>query len=266
MVLVGFQPTKQGREKGEDGNFLKNRRFSVFGLLPMGSGVQSVKRAHTEAMTDPSSPVSESQPSKTNPRAPYVVPFHAFIKLFSTVKLLDDGQAEILLGGHPLTLPVAASQRERLQSQSPLPEQIYLVRLWFRTVEGVVTDVELGGFVLPREGTVPSEADQQKLEFQIGGRIAAVNKEEGSLTLKIEPHSQGALQEPFTVEVWASLDLMAQLQGVGRTMLLTGEYRPGSGRLVVKTDKAQLVGKVPKKKAKKYEQAQSKAQESEASQ
>ena len=211
-------------------------------------------------MTEAASPTPETPPSKANPRAPYVVPFHAYIKLFSPVKLLEDGQAEILLGGHPVTLPVAASQRERLQGQLPVAGQIYFVRLWFRTVEGAVTDVELGGFVLPREGETVSEADQQKLEFQIGGRIAAVNKEEGSVTLKIEPHSEGALQEPFSIEVWASLDLMKQLQGIGRTMIFTGEYRPGSGRLVVKAIKPQLVGKVPKKKAKKYEQAQSKVQ------
>lgn len=215
-------------------------------------------------MTEAVSPVPESQPSKPHPRPPHVVPFHAYIKLFTPVTLLDDGQAEILLGGHPLTLPVAASQLERLRSNPPVAGQIHLVRLWFRTLEGAVTDVELGGFVVPREGETVSEADQQKLEFQIGGRIVAVNKEEGSLTLKIEPHSQGALQEPFSIEVWASLDLMKQLQGIGRTMIFTGEYRPGSGRLVVKTVKAQLVGKVPKKKAKKFEQAQSKAQEGEA--
>ncbi|AXH00517.1 hypothetical protein DVJ83_15155 (plasmid) [Deinococcus wulumuqiensis] len=180
-------------------------------------------------------------------RKPYIVPFHAVIKLFSTVKLLEGEQAEIVLGGEKVTLPIAASQLERVRGNSPQPDQTHSIRLWFRTAEGTVTELQFAGLALLDEKQAKGAADR-KPEFQIAGRIEAVNKDEGTVTLKIEPNSITDLQEAFFVEVWASLELLEKLQRPGRTMLFDGEYRPGSGRLVVTRVTPKLVGKLPEKK------------------
>ena len=62
------------------------------------------------------------------------------------------------------------------------------------------------------------------------------------MTLKIEPNSVSDLQQAFTVDVWAALELMGKLQRVGRTMIIDGEYRFGSGRLVATKVTPRLVG------------------------
>ncbi len=152
-----------------------------------------------------------SSRSATSPRKPYVVPFHAVIKLFSPVKLLDEARAEIVLNGEKVVLPIASSQREQIKNQLLEPEQIYLARLWFRTTEGIVTNVELAGFNLPREGQAKDTMNDKPL-FQIAGRIEVINKEEGSITLKIEPNPTGDLQEAFSAEAWAALELLENLE------------------------------------------------------
>lgn len=194
------------------------------------------------SMTDQAPPSAE-QPTK-KARKPYFVPFFAVIKVFSTVKLLDDDRAEIMLGGQQLTLPIAVSQREQVRATPLQAGEIKFVRLWFRTIEGSVTDLELAGFSPLKEG----EGDlDKKPQFEIAGRIEAVNKEEGTVMLKIEPNSVTALGQAFTVEVWSSLELLEKVKRPGRTMIFGGEYRPGSGRLVVTSVKPKLVGQTQKK-------------------
>lgn len=199
----------------------------------------------------------ESKPKK---RKFYVVPFHAAIHLYSPVKVLNDEQAEVIWNGQAMVFPIAESQREKIKNNLPEEGKIYFVQLWFRTVDGVATDLVLGGFLPAKEEKLQALAEQRFLDFQIGGRIEAVDREEGKVTLKIEPNRKGHLTEAFSVEVWMALDLMESLWRVGRTMQFQGEYRPGSGRLVVTKVLPQLIGERPKRKLWKKKPKKAKAE------
>lgn len=266
MVLAFSQRRTPGKEEGEDGKFFEKSAFS--GFVPfLFAELKQVRgriapgeprgRAHTGGMTDQPASSPSADPQKRKARNPYIVPFHAVIKMFSTVKLLDEDQAEIVLNGHRLTLPIAASQLERVRKNPQEPGQTYYVWLWFRTAEGLVVDVELGGFSPPREDQLKEISDTKKIGFQVAGRVEAVNKDEGFLTMEIKPNSVGNLQEPFFVEIWAALELLEKVQRVGRTMIISGEYRPGSGRLVAQDMKPKSVGKSPEKKKGKAEEGTS---------
>lgn len=218
------------------------------------------RRGDTGAMTNEPMIVSENEvtpvieneaeqklENKPKKRKFYVVPFHAAIHLYSPVKVLNDEQAEVIWNGQAMVFPIAESQREKIKTIPPEEGKIYFVQLWFRTAEGVATDLMLGSVLPAKEEKVQALTEQKFLDFQIGGRIEAVDREEGKVTLKIEPNRKGHLTEAFSVEVWMALDLMDKLQRVGRTMQFQGEYRPGSGRLVVKKVLPQLIGERPER-------------------
>lgn len=199
----------------------------------------------------------ENRPKK---RKFYVVPFHAAIHLYSPVKVLSDEQAEVIWNGQAMVFPIAESQREKIKITPPEEGKIYFVQLWFRTAEGVATELMLGSVLPAKEEKVQALTEQKFLDFQIGGRIEAVDREEGKVTLKIEPNKKGHLTEAFSVEVWMALVLMESLWRVGRTMQFQGEYRPGSGRLVVTKVLPQLIGERPKRKPWKKKPKKSKTE------
>lgn len=212
---------------------------------------------HEIALTDESKPENNLE-TKLKKRK-FVIPFHAAIHLYSSIKFLDNEQAEVIWNGQPMVFPIAESQREKMKNNPPEEGKTYFIQLWFRTTEGVVNDLHLGSYSPAKEEKLKGLTEQKVLDFQIGGRIEAVDKEEGKVTLNIEPNRKGNLTEAFSVEVWMALDLMEGLQRVGRTMQFQGEYRPGSGRLVVKKVLPQMIGERPqqpkgkpwKKKSKK---------------
>ena len=70
--------------------------------------------------------------------------------------------------------------------------------------------------------------------FYALGRLEAVNREEGFFELAILPNPKpvGRLEKPFTLTVWAGLEVLENLPEPGVAIRVKGELRPKSLRLV----------------------------------
>ncbi len=100
--------------------------------------------------------------------------------------------------------------------------------IWPRTHKGKLGRAsQVAGFVKP-----PLPDDTPAPGFYALGRLEAVNREEGSFELAILPNPEGRLSKPFTLTVWAGLELLEQLPPPGRGVRIRGELRPKSLRLV----------------------------------
>ncbi|MEW6422591.1 MAG: hypothetical protein AB1511_12830 [Deinococcota bacterium] len=181
-------------------------------------------------MTDLLPPAAEvaaaTLPKQQKKRRKYPIHFHASLRWDSPIRVVPSG-VELHLGGTSITVGVTEQVRRTLQEQPPELGRPSTVLLWFRTPEGYVQELELAKVMT---ATGPEAAS--KPQFSVGGRLKAVNREEGFLIVEVEPNKQGVLAEAFPVHIWAALDLLEKLPKVGRTLVVTGEYRPQSGRLV----------------------------------
>ncbi|MBB5236298.1 hypothetical protein [Deinococcus budaensis] len=196
-------------------------------------------------MTDLPPDSSSSPAAGKRKKKPFMVPFHALLKLRSPLRVVASG-VEVLVGTTPTVVRVTDQVRERLQAQSPEPEQMYALQFWFRTPEGYVEDLQLAHFHPPKEAKAKPGQVLKPL-FEIGARLKEVNREEGFVVVEVEPNDTGLLRESFDVQVWAALELLEKLPRPGRTLLVYGEYRPQSGRLVATRFTPLHVGK-PKAK------------------
>lgn len=181
-------------------------------------------------MTDLPPPAAEvaaaTPPKHQKKRRKYPIHFHASLRWDSPIRVVPSG-VELHLGGTAFTVGVTEQVGRTLQEQPPEAGHPYTVLLWFRTPEGYVQELELAK-VTPTQG--PEAAS--KPQFSVGARLKAVNRDEGFLIAEVELNKRGALMEPFEVHIWAALALLERLPKVGRTVVVTGEYRPQSGRLV----------------------------------
>lgn len=185
-----------------------------------------------------------SKKKKTNWKTQRDIPFHATITLLTPVRILPEqpGQAQIMLAGEPHTVEVVGYARDQLQDVSA--DQMMVARLWFRTSEGYVEQLQLTHLRPVKEG----EGSTEQPTFSVGGRIQSINTEEGYLVISVEPNKDGLLQNPFVVEVWATLEQLEKgYIKVGRTILASGQYRPGSARLVAKRIIGIRIGERPPK-------------------
>jgi len=181
-------------------------------------------------MTDLPTPAAEvaaaTPPKPQKKRRKYPIHFHASLRWDSPLRMVPSG-VELHLGETTLTVGMTEQVGRMLQEQPPEAGRPSTVLLWFRTPEGYVQELELAKVMPIKEPQAAS-----KPQFSVGGRLKDVNRDEGFLVVVVEPNKQGALTEPFQVHIWAALDLLEKLPKVGRTLVVTGEYRPQSGRLV----------------------------------
>jgi len=102
--------------------------------------------------------------------------------------------------------------------------------IWPRTEEGKLAKTsQVAGFLkhpLPEDASPPG--------FYALGRLEAVNLEEGFLELAILPNPEGSLTEPFTLTIWAGLEVLEALPEPGAGVRIRGELRPRSLRLVAR--------------------------------
>lgn len=197
-------------------------------------------------MTDLPPDSSSSPAAGKRKKKPFMVPFHALLKLRSPLRVVASG-VEVLVGTTPTVVKVTDQVRERLQEQPPEPEQTYALQFWFRTPEGYVEDLQLAHFHPAKEPGKDKPDKVIKPLFEIGARLKEVNREEGFVVVEVEPNDTGLLRESFDVQVWAALELLEKTPRPGRTLLVYGEYRPQSGRLVATRFTPLHVGK-PKAK------------------
>lgn len=221
-------------------------------FLPLS--VIHVLAPHTDAMSsadeltpatvegqDPSQ--HEKRQKRSRKKTNRFIPFHAVISVNSPVRLLSDPveHAEIQIAGETLTVPLKRTIHAPLPEV--VPDQAYHLRLWFRTPEGFVDQLHLSTLGTLREGKDPS----QPPTFQVAGRVQEINRDEGYLVIGIEPNAKGILEEPFSVQIWAALEQLERRDlKPGRTLMVDGTYRPGSGRLIARRITAVRVGERPK--------------------
>lgn len=80
--------------------------------------------------------------------------------------------------------------------------------------------------------TYPLDEGVPEPGFYALGRLEAVNHEEGFFELAILLNPEGRLEKPFTLTVWAGLEVLEDLPAPGATVRVKGELRPKSLRLV----------------------------------
>ncbi len=140
-------------------------------------------------------------------------------------------------GKHPL-VDIGAKEPLQLEWKNKLvrraashPENAgreVLWLIWPRTEKGKLAKTsQVAGFLkhpFPEDASPPG--------FYALGRLETVNLEEGSLELTILPNPEGSLTEPFTLTIWAGLEVLEALPEPGAGVRIRGELRPRSLRLV----------------------------------
>ncbi len=100
--------------------------------------------------------------------------------------------------------------------------------IWPRTQEGRLAGTSRVAHFKKR----PLSEEAPEPGFYALGRLEAVNREEGFFELAVLPNPEGRLEKPFTLTVWAGLDVLETLPEPGAAVRVKGELRPKSLRLV----------------------------------
>jgi hypothetical protein len=138
--------------------------------------------------------------------------------------LVDIGAKE------PLRLEWQNKLVRRAASQPENAGREVLWLIWPRTAKGKIARTsQVAGFLKH-----PLPADAPSPGFYALGRLEAVNLEEGFLELAILPNPEGSLAEPFTLTIWAGLEVLEALPAPGAGVRIRGELRPQSLRLVAR--------------------------------
>lgn len=128
----------------------------------------------------------------------------------------------------PLRLEWKNKPVRRAAAHPENADQEVLWLIWPRTEKGrLARTSQVAGFMkhpLPEDAPSPG--------FYALGRLEAVSLEEGFLELAILPNPEGSLTEPFTLTIWAGLEVLEALPEPGAGVRVRGELRPQSLRLV----------------------------------
>lgn len=175
------------------------------------------------------------------PKPKSITPFFAIIRVFSTVRWVEE-EAEFLINGVPTRVQPAPARAQQLRDHPIGPEKVYSLNLWFRTPEGQVQDLELSG-IKPLKEQNPAEVVESSPTCTLAGRLDGVFPDEGYFDVRVETNPAGQLQQPFNVRVWAAPDFFARLPRPEKTLIVYGEYQPQTGRLVAQHLRRTRVGK-----------------------
>jgi len=153
--------------------------------------------------------------------------FHALLVVPGRI-VLEKGRPRLDVGSEK---PLRAEWRSRpLRALASRPEFVgpdLFFSIWPRTKKGKLD---------PRRSIVVRLNKELPEGFSPGlhalGRLERVDREEGFFELAILPNPEGGLKDPFSLTIWAGLELLENLPPPGSGIRIEGELRPKSLRLV----------------------------------
>ncbi|MBB5235994.1 hypothetical protein [Deinococcus budaensis] len=175
-------------------------------------------------MSDHHQLVLTPEPRSAKARRPVYA--HAILHVRATLEVTPEG-VEAVVSGVRLPLALADRAARQLAEAPPVPGQMQQLSLWPRTTEDGVLEERPVLFQI-----MPAKAADAKPQLDVAGVVEAVLKDEGLLRVRIDPNARTNLTQPFSLHLWTPLEGLER-QYVGRTVQVFGEWRSGSGRLVV---------------------------------